>query len=176
MNNDILNSNIENEIIETGKIVGTHGVRGELKLQSRADAPNILFDLDHLYIDGKIFKIISLRQQKNILLLKLEGINNLNKAELMRNKVVFAERSYFNLPEGTYFVKDLIGVEVFNADNEEICYGKITDVMTTGANDVYELTDDSGIKRLVPAIKDVIISTDITTKKMTIRPLLGLFE
>ena len=93
MNNDILNSNIENEIIETGKIVGTHGVRGELK----ADAPNILFDLDHLYIDGKIFKIISLRQQKNILLLKLEGIDNLNKAELMRNKVVFAERSYFNL-------------------------------------------------------------------------------
>ena len=51
MNNDILNSNIENEIIETGKIVGTHGVRGELKLQSWADSPNILFDLDHLYID-----------------------------------------------------------------------------------------------------------------------------
>ncbi|MBQ7015233.1 MAG: hypothetical protein IJN12_03825 [Clostridia bacterium] len=102
MNNDILNSNIENEIIETGKIVGTHGVRGELKLQSWADAPNILFDLDHLYIDGKIFKIISLRQQKNILLLKLEGINNLNKAELMRNKVVLRKEVI------SIFLKELI--------------------------------------------------------------------
>ncbi len=174
--NDILNLNLETEIIETGKIVGTHGVRGELKLQSWADSPSVLFDLDHFYIDGKVFRIESLRQQNNILLLKLDGIDNLNKAELMRNKIVYAERSFFDLPEGTYFIKDLMGIEVFDADKENICYGKITDIMATGANDVYELTDDSGVKRLIPAIKDVIISTDINAKKMIIRPLLGLFN
>ncbi len=94
----------------------------------------------------------------------------------MRNKVVFVERSFFQLEEGTYFIKDLLGVEVFDADKENVCYGKITDVMATGANDVYEITDEAGVKRLIPAIKDVIISTDITEKKMIIRPLLGLFD
>lgn len=173
---EILNTDLNEEIIETGKIVGTHGVHGELKLQSWADSPNILFELDHFYIDGKIFRIISLRHQKNILLLKLEGIDNLNKAELMRNKIVFAERSFFQLEEGSYFIKDLLGTEVYDADKEGVCYGKITDVMATGANDVYEITDDNGAKRLIPAIKDVILSTDITEKKMVIRPLLGLFD
>lgn len=173
--NDI-NSTLYDEIIETGKIVGTHGVKGELKLQSWADNPGVLFELDHFYIDGKIFRINSIRQQKNILLLKLDGIDNLTKAELMRNKIVFVERSFFHFEEGTYFIKDLLGVEVFDADKENVCYGKITDVMATGANDVYEITDDAGVKRLIPAIKDVILSTDITEKKMVIRPLLGLFD
>jgi len=173
---ELINLNLEKEIIETGKIVGTHGVRGELKLQSWADSPNILFEIDHFYIDGKVFRIESLRQQNNILLLKLHGIDNLNKAELMRNKIVFVERKVFNLPEGTYFIKDLMGIEVFNVDDESISYGKITEIIPTGANDVYELTDSNGIKRLIPAIKEVIISTDIDQKKMAIRPLIGLFN
>ena len=174
--NEITNLDLNNEIIETGKIVGTHGVRGELKLQSWADDPEILFELDHFYIDGKVFRIESMRPQKNILLLKLDGIDNLNKAETMRNKIVFAERDLFNLEEGCYFIKDLLGTEVYDADKEGVCYGKITDVIATGANDVYELTDGDGVKRLIPAIKDVIISTDIEAKKMLIRPLLGLFD
>ena len=103
--NEITNLDLNNEIIETGKIVGTHGVRGELKLQSWADDPEILFELDHFYIDGKVFRIESMRPQKNILLLKLDGIDNLNKAETMRNKIVFAERDLFNLEEGCYFIK-----------------------------------------------------------------------
>lgn len=173
---ETVNLNLNDEIIETGKIIGTHGVRGELKLQSWTDDPDFLFDIDHFYIDGKIFRVVSLRRQGNILLLKLDGIDNLNKAEVMRNKVVFIERSLFQFEEGTYFIKDLLEIEVFDADKEGLCYGKITDVIATGANDVYEITDESGKRRLIPAIKDVILSTDIQEKKMIIRPLLGLFE
>ena len=93
--NEINNEMLLEELIETGKIVGTHGVQGELKLQAWADSPSVMFDLNHFYIDGKLFRINSLRQQKNILLLKLDGVDNLNKAERMRNKIVFVERSFF---------------------------------------------------------------------------------
>lgn len=173
---EITNSDLSTEIIETGKIVGTHGVNGELKLQSWADNPSVFFELDHFYIDGKIFRISSVRHQKNIILVKLDGIDNLNKAELMRNKIVYVERTVFKLEEGSYFIKDLLGIDVYDADNESLCYGKISDVMATGANDVYEITDGDGTKRLIPAIKDVIIHTDIDAKKMIIRPLIGLFD
>ena len=138
-----INSTLFDEIIETGKIVGTHGVKGELKLQSWADNFGVLFELDHFYIDGKIFRINSIRQQKNILLLKLDGIDNLTKAELMRNKIVFVERSFFHLEEGTYFIKDLLGVEVFDADKENVCYGKITDVMANDVSAVFSTSFNS---------------------------------
>lgn len=166
--------NINEETIETGKIVGTHGIKGEVKLQSWADSPETLLKLDHFIIDGKRFEIELLRQAKSIMLLKLSGVDNLNKAELLRNKIVFAERSKFTLENGVYFIKDLLGLEAVDADTG-ICYGKITDVVSTGANDVYELTCGE-TKKFIPAIKDVIVSTDIKNGKMTIRPLPGLFD
>ena len=83
-------------------------------------------------------------------------------------------RDDLELDEDTYFIQDLIGVEVRDADTDEV-YGTIADVMQTGANDVYVI---KGEKReyLVPAIADVVVSTDIDSNIMTIRPLDGLFD
>lgn len=163
------------ELIETGKIVGTHGIAGDVKVQAWADSPDVLLDFEYIYIDGRRFDIEYARIHKNNVLYKFYGIDNLNKAELMRNKIIYVDRSFFDLEEGEFFIKDLLTLTVVDADSGKN-YGMITDVLKTGANDVYEITDADGTARMIPAIKDVIIETDIENKIMKIRPLNGLFD
>ena len=163
------------ELIETGKIVGTHGIAGDVKVQAWADSPDVLLDFEYIYIDGRRFDIEYAKIHKNNVLYKFYGIDNLNKAELLRNKVIYVERSFFDLEDGEFFIKDLLTLSVFDADTG-INYGTITDVLKTGANDVYQITDETGVIRMIPAIKDVIIETDIENKIMKIRPLNGLFD
>ena len=163
------------ELIETGKIVGTHGIGGEIKVKAWADSPEILLDFDHIYIDNHRFDIESARIHKSNVLYKLLGVDNLCKAEYFRNKIVYVEKDVFNLEEGVYFIKDLMTLNVVDVDTGKQ-YGSITDVLQTGANDVYVLTDENGVVRMIPAIKDVIIETDLEKKIMKIRPLNGLFE
>ena len=90
--------------------------------------------------------------------------------------MLFADRNAFELGENTYFIQDLIGLEVINADNPSVKYGVLSDVSQTGANDVYHIKDESGKEVLVPAIADVVIRTDIDAGVMEIRPLKGLFD
>lgn len=163
------------ELIETGRIVGTHGIDGAVKVQAWADSPEILLEFDHVYIDGRRFAVEFSKIHKNNVLFKFFGIDNLTKAELMRGKTIYAEREMFNLEDGTYFIKDLLTLSVFDADTGKN-YGMLTNVLKTGAKDVYEITDDKGVVRLIPAIADVIVETNIAEKFMKIRPLKGLFD
>ena len=163
------------ELIETGKVVNTHGVNGEVRVQSWADNPNIMLGFDHVYIEGRRFDIAHARINKSNLLYKFYDVDNLNKAELLRNKIVYAERSQFKLKKGTYFIKDLLNLNVVDVDTGR-SYGSLVNVLQTGANDVYELKDETGKVRMIPAIKDCIIETNITERYMKIRPLPGLFE
>ena len=109
-------------------------------------------------------------------MLKLAGVDTVEAAQLMRNKILFINRSQLELSENSYFIQDLIGLTVYDADQPDKQYGRLTEVFQTGANDVYEVTDSAGLKRLVPAIPEVIVETDIDGEKMLIRPLKGLFE
>ena len=93
----------------------------------------------------------------------------------MRNKIIYAKKSDFKLKDREYFIEDLIGIKVYDIDSK-IYYGSICDVIITGANDVYDIQDQSGKHRLVPAIPDCIIQTDIQSRMMQIRPLKGLFD
>lgn len=164
------------DLIEICKLVNTHGIKGECKALPLCDNPEMLLEIDELYSqDGKTtLKIISARIHKNAVLLQFDGIDSMNKAEKLINTILCTNRTNFKLPKNTYFIKDLIGVEVFDQDSKEL-YGIITDVFQTGANDVYVI---KGEKReyLVPAIKECIIKTDIDNKKMFITPLKGLFD
>ena len=111
---------------------------------------------------------------KNTVIAKIEGIDTPEAAEKLRNKVLYMHRDDLELDEDTYFIQDLIGLEVRDADTDRV-YGKIADVMQTGANDVYVIKGEDR-EYLVPAIGDVVISTDIDGGVMTIRPLDGLFD
>ena len=112
--------------------------------------------------------------QKNTVIAKIEGVDTPEAAEKLRNKVLYMHRDDLELDDDTYFIQDLIGIEVRDADTNEV-YGTIVDVMQTGANDVYVIKGENR-EYLVPAIADVVVSTDIDGSLMTIRPLDGLFD
>ena len=166
---------MKKEFLEAGKIVTTHGIRGEVKVMPYTDSPELLGEFDRLFI-GKNHEETAVERSrvfKSTVIMKLEGVDTPEAAEKLRNKLLYMHRDDLELDEDTYFIQDLIGLEVRDADTDKV-YGKITDVMQTGANDVYVVTGDR--EYLVPAIADVVVSTDIDGGIMTIRPLDGLFD
>ena len=167
---------MKKEFLEAGKIVTTHGIRGEVKIMPYTDIPDILCEFDRLFIGKNKDEIFIERSRvfKNTVIAKIEGIDTPEQAEKLRNKMLYMHRDDLELDDDTYFIQDLIGMEVKDADSGEL-YGKIADVMQTGANDVYVIRDGEK-EYLVPAIADVVISTDIDNNIMTIRPLDGLFD
>lgn len=164
-------------LIEIGKIVNTHGIKGELKIQSWCDSPDMLLDINKFYLEDEktILEPISARIHQNNVLMLFKGIEDMNAAERLKNRVLLADKKNFKLEKNTFFIDDLIGISVFDADNEKL-YGKLIDILQTGANDVYIIKDDLGKEYLVPAIKECIIETNIEQGIMKIRPLKGLFE
>lgn len=165
---------MKKEYLEAGKIVNTHGIKGEVKIMPYTDFPELLCEFDRLFLDKKEIFIERSRVAKNMVIAKIEGINTPEQAEKLRNKILYMHRDDLELDDDTYFIQDLIGIEVKDVDTGFV-YGKITDVMQTSANDVYVIHGNDK-EYLVPAIADVVISTDIENNLMTIRPLEGLFE
>ena len=167
---------MKKEFLEAGKIVTTHGIRGEVKVMPYTDSPELLCEFDRLFIGKNRDEIEVERSRvfKSTVIMKIAGIDTPEAAEKLRNKLLYMHRDDLELDEDTYFIQDLIGLEVRDADSGEV-YGKIDDVMQTGANDVYVI---KGTEReyLVPAIADVVVSTDVDGGVMTIRPLEGLFD
>ena len=115
------------------------------------------------------------RPHKNIVLMKIEGVDTVEQAQNLRNKILYMDREDVELEDGNYFVQDLIGLEVIDNDSGE-SYGKLCEVSFTGANDVYHIKGSDGKIRLIPAIPDVVIDTDITNGIMKIHVLEGLFD
>ena len=168
---------MQKQYLECGKIVSTHGVLGELRVQPWCDSPDFLLGFETLYLDqgNKALPVERARVQKNMLLLKPKGVDCMDDAVALRGKILYIDRAEAPMDDGEHFVQDLIGLRVLDADTGEE-YGKLSNVFFTGANDVYELTDQSGKKKLIPAIKDVVLETDVAGGVMRIRPLKGLFD
>ena len=169
---------LKKTFLEIGKIVSTHGLVGELKVEPWCDDGDFLCKFKELYFDMcglEKIKVLSAKPHKNIVLMKIFGVNSIEQAELLRGKILFMNRNDAKLDEGEYFIQDIIGLDVFDVDTN-VCYGKITEVLKTGANDVYQITDDFGKNYLIPVIKDVVCEIDIEKSKMKIRPLKGIFN
>jgi len=167
---------MKKKYLECGKIVSTHGIKGEIKVQHWCDYPEYLCEFDFLYLENgaKKLEVERARAHKNMAILKLAGIDDIDTAAGLRGKTVYIDRD--EAPEDDeIFIQDLFGIEVRDADSGEI-YGKVTDVLQTGANDVYEMTKEDGKKLLFPAIPDVVINIDLEEGFMLIRPLRGLFD
>lgn len=166
------------EFLEVGKIVGTHGIKGELRVEPWCDSPEFLTQFQMFYAKegAEILEIVTGRVHKHLFLIQLKDVNTIEQADMMRGKVLFIKRSDVVLPKGRYFVSDLMGMQVFHADDQSICYGTITDVIKTGANDVYQITDENRKDYLIPVIDQVVIETDIIGRKLLIRPMKGIFE
>lgn len=163
--------------LETGKIVGTHGVRGEVRVQPWCDSREFLCSFKTLYTEeGETpVKVLKSRVNKNVVIIKFDGIDSIEQADLIRGKILYIDRDDAKLPEGSYFIQDLIGLRVYDV-NTGRDYGELTDVSSTGANDVYHITSKSGRETLIAAVPSVVIETDIEGGIMKISPLGGTFE
>ena len=139
------------------------------------DTPELLCEFDRLFMgkDKAEIYIDRARVAKNMVIAKIEGIDTVEAAEKYRNKVLFMHRDDLELDEDTYFIQDLIDMDVKDADSG-FEYGKITDVLQNGANDVYVIKGDR--EYLVPAIPDVVINVDVAANRVEIKPLRGIFD
>lgn len=167
------------DYLEIGQIVSTHGIKGEVRLNPWCDSPEFVKKFKTLYRDEKgntAFKVVSCRPHGNVAVLKLDGVDTVEAAQALRNTVLYMKRSDVNLPEGKWFVSELIGCSVLDCHNEDICYGTLTDIDSGTANDIWYVKTPDGKEVLIPAIKDVVIKCDVAQNKVYIRPLRGLFD
>lgn len=168
---------MKKQYLETGRVVGTHGVRGEMRVQPWCDSPDFLTKFRSLYLDAAgetTLKIKGARVHGNIVLIKADGVDSIEDAEKLRGKTLYINRKDVKLEPGRYFIDDLIGCAVTDADSGE-SLGTLTDVSATGANDVWHI-EKGGREYLVPAIPDVIVSVDIDAGAVVLRPLKGIFD
>lgn len=168
---------MKKQFLEIGKIVATQGIRGEFRVQYYCDSAEVLCDFDTLYLDKGKTEVTVERAypHKNIVVMKLEGIDKIEQAQPLIGKILYLNRDDAELEEGLYFIQDIIGLTVKDADTGEV-YGKISEVYQNGASDVYSIRKDDGRELLFPCIDEVVISTDIDAGEMIIRPLPGLFD
>lgn len=157
------------EYLRIGKIVNTQGIKGEVRVIPLTEDLNRFYDLEYVYLDD--IKLVRLEIEyvkfhKNFALLKFKGINDMNQAEkLKENYILIDRKDAIKLPEGSYFVCDILGLSVYDINN---CYmGKIIDIISTGSNDVYTVRDNEK-EILVPALKSVIKQIDIKEGKVVV--------
>lgn len=165
------------EYIECGKIVKPQGIKGEVKVYPWSDEADFLLDFETVYI-GKsktAYKILGGRSQKQMTILRLEGVNTADEAQKLRDAVIYIKRENANLEEGQCFLSEMIGMEVVDVDNGNV-YGTMVDFSETGANNIYHIKAEDGKINLIPAIKDVIKKISLDENKIYIKPLEGLFE
>lgn len=161
------------DLIEFGKIVNTHGLKGEVKVYSYTDNEANILKLKKVYIDGTKYDVQSIKPFKNMFIMKLKGIDVIEDTKILIDKMCFREivQGESNDEEG-YFVKDLVGIQVVDEDNRTI--GTLKEVFNTGANDVYEVVLEDGKSIYLPAIKQVVKKIDIDSKTMVVQIMEGL--
>lgn len=165
------------EYFEIGQIVNTSGLKGVIKVKPFTDDITKFNNFKTIYVsikkELKEFEIENVRISKNMVFLKLKGIDTIEDAEDYRNLYLKIKRNKDEvLEDGSYYIVDIIGCTVFS-DKEELL-GKVDDVFSTGSNDVYVVKSDDGKQVLLPAIKDVIKNVDINNKTIIVHLIEGL--
>ena len=164
------------QYLEIGKINNTHGLRGEVKMLMWCDGIDYIKQLKTVYLDDegkKPLNLVSVRQQKNVAILKFAEITNIDSAEELKNRVLYCNRDDAVIDDAHYLA-DIIGCAVVDVDtNEE--YGKIVDVLNYGASDIYDV-ELKGKHTLIPAIDDVVVEIDTENQTVRIKPMKGLFD
>ena len=166
------------QFLEIAKITATHGIRGEVRCQYYCDTAEVLCDFDELYFDkgAKKVNISNAYPHKNVVIMKIDGVDSIEQAQPLIGKMLYLDREDAQLDDDLFFIQDIIGLTVRDADTGEV-YGKITDVYQNGAADVFSIKrPEDGRELMFPNISDVVLKTDIEGGEMIIRPLKGLFD
>ncbi len=170
---------VKNErYLECGKIINTHGIAGKVKIDSWCDSPDILAGLKKIAFqnpDGSYAekKILSASVQKRFVLASIEGITTPEQAEALKETVIYADRNLLPIPEGSFFIADLVGLIVYDVDTG-VEYGTVSDVFNTGASDIYTVKTAEG-ERMIPAVDEFVKEIDLE-KGIAVRPIEGMFD
>lgn len=166
---------MQQSLLELGKVVNTHGIRGELKIQPWCDDPGIFEELTYVYIGGQRRTLLRCRLHKNCVIAAVEGIETIDAAERLRNQIVTVEREALGeLPEGTYYIADLEGLPVRTAAGETL--GVIDQVLKTGSNDVYVVERPGQKPLLLPVIDQVIKEVNLQEGYVLAELMKGLVD
>jgi len=163
---------VQKEYLEAGKIAGTFGILGEVRILPWCDSPEFLRGFSRIYIDGKEYKVIKARVHKGQVLTLLEGYSNPEDAMVLKNKIVSIKRSDANLPPDRIFIEDIIGFEVFDKRQNAII-GKLKLVDNLPAGDIYVIDGAKG-EIMIPAIKPFVKDVDLKTERITVETIEGM--
>lgn len=165
------------ERLEVGQIVNTFGIKGFVKVYPYVDDIKRFDNLKTIYLKSKNkenkFEIEEAKYQKNMVLLKLKGIDTIEQAEVLRNSYIEIERKdAVKLEEGQYFIADLLGLDVFADTGEKL--GTLDDIYNTGSSDIFVVKNELGKQFLLPHIDEVIKNIDLENGKITVHIIDGL--
>ena len=162
--------------LECGKIINTHGIDGAVKLESWCDSPDILADLERVFIkEGNTYKqydVLRASVFKQFVIAKLDGVKDIDAAQALVGTVIYAAREDFELGEGDYFIADLIGLDIIDADSGKVL-GKLREVINRGASDIYVIDTPDG-ERMMPAVEEFVDRVDLD-RGIYVRPIEGMF-
>ena len=162
------------DIIKLGKITAPQGIKGEVRVYPYTDKPTRFSEIEAVLLDGRRCRIEKARYMKNMVILKLEGIDDRNAAETMRNRELLLPREeLWKQPEGTYFVDDLVGCAVVSEDGAPV--GTLKTIHSRPAQDLYEIERADGSSFLLPAVKEFIKDVKTDEKIIVIHLIEGLF-
>lgn len=163
--------------LEIGQIVNTFGIKGMVKIKPFTDNINRFDRLETIYIENKKvkkeYKIQEVKYHKNMVLMKLEGIDTVEEADKLRQSYLLVDRKNEEpLEEGVYYIVDLLGLEVYTEEGQ--CLGKVEDIFNTGSNDIYVVKDELGKQILLPGIQEVLKEVDLEKGKIIVHLIEGL--
>ena len=183
-------TSMKNELIEAGKIVNTHGINGDVRIQAWTDTPEFLEAFEHLYIDGTPVRVLRAKKHKGCVIATLDGVEDIDSAIRLKNKVVSVKRESLTPGEGRFFIADITGLRAIDADTGAEL-GIITGVLSLPANNVYVIRSvcstalrDAAIETeglshvyreiLVPAVPEFVIETNIKEGYIRLRLIEGM--
>jgi len=159
------------EFIEAGRIVNTHGVIGEVKIEVWLDSPQFFKSFKKLYLkSGEELKVLSAKTHKGFVIAKLEGIGDINAAMRLKGKDVSIRRSDAALPKGAFFLQDIIGAKVLEEDGREV--GRLVEIMERPSSNIYVVRGET--EHLIPAVPEFIMSTDAEAGIINVRLIEGM--
>ena len=161
---------MKKQYLEAGRIVNTHGVRGEVKIEPWADDGAFLTRFKRFYIDGQPVKVRSCRVHKTLCIAELEGVSDVNAAMALKEKIIFIDRKDAKLPKGTVFLQDILGAKVVDEAGNEL--GVLEEVLPEPSASVYVVRGEREI--LIPDVPAFILDKDADRGVVTVRLIDGM--
>lgn len=158
------------EFLDCGQIVNTHGLHGEVRIVPWADSPDFLLQFSTLYMDGTPLRVLSARVHKGSVIAQLEGVDSVDAAMALKGKTVQLRRTDAKLPEGSFFLADIIGLDVVDEDGHKL--GTLKEVLSPSRQQVYVVSGDREI--MIPAVPQFILETNVDGGYIKVRLIEGL--